>query len=197
MTAACRLLMPSFWSSGPLSCLSFGSVKKSLLLWNGAWLALRTLKSPDLVRTEWCASASLHCFSIMHWYVALDMYCTALHCRLYAVLRFTVLLYTEYYYGVSCSDMQCGAWCCTSQLLLILLVNCLPLRVCWLLLCVVSCLYSHRSTEYRGVKKKSFIDGKEILQFSTKKRYGLIWQSNMVIWALIACVIGVVSVSIL
>lgn len=48
------------------------------------------------------------------------------------------------------------------------------------------------NVEYRGVKKASFIDGKEMLQFSTKKRYGLIWQSNIIIWALIAVVVGVV-----
>lgn len=46
--------------------------------------------------------------------------------------------------------------------------------------------------EYRGIKKKSYIDGKETLHFSSKKRYGLIWQSNIIIWALIAVVIGVV-----
>jgi hypothetical protein len=71
---------------------------------------------------------------------------------------------------------------------------CVCLCVCvYLSLCVCACA---DRAEYRGVKKRSFINGKEMLQFSTKKRYGLIWQSNLVIWALIACVIGVVSGSI-
>jgi len=46
--------------------------------------------------------------------------------------------------------------------------------------------------EFRGTKKKSFIDGKESLQFPSRRRYRLMWQSNLVIWSLIAVVIGVV-----